>query len=295
MNDNKDKNKEKKDQFVIAYIADWERCEATLSYAVSLARMIGKGLILLHVSDPHYTDIDPDEAQQHLVALRDSCLASLTAQPTASTIPVTYAALRGDTQTLVTALPTLLGAVAVVAQVDKHAGRRSPLHPRQILHIFKECKTAFLVAQRPLPEGATPFAHVALSIDHKKESKDKYIWTSYFARFGGSTIHTLYYDYKDEFLKNKWYSNMKFLHKFFNNLNLSFQPHIIPSKSTFTDVNALNYAAQQGYDLLVSVTTKERDAVEFFIGTQEQRLIDNAHQLPILFLNPREDLYVLCD
>jgi len=282
--------KEKKDQFVIAYISDFNRCTATLTYALFMAKMVKKGLILLHISDRRYTDIKPDEAEQQLRIIQQNAAKEANAET-----PISYAALRGNTKEILTSLPTLLNAVAVVTQVDSHAAYRSPMHRRQLLNNFSECKTAFLIVQAPLPSGRPAFSNIALSVDFKKESKDKYIWTSYFARFNSSTIHTLYYDYKDEFLKNKWYSNMKFLYKFFNSLNLTFQPHIIPSVSTYTDINALRYAAQQGYDLLISVTTKERDAIEFFIGTQEQRLIINSEQMPILFLNPREDLYVLCD
>jgi len=47
--------------------------------------------------------------------------------------------------------------------------------------------------------------------------------------------------------------------------------------------------------LLIAVTTKEKDGLEFFVGVQEQRTIVNRERIPILFLNPREDLYVLCD
>ncbi len=279
--------KEKKDQFVIAYIADFNHCTATLSYALFLAQMVKKGLVLLHVSDPRYTQLQPHEAAPRLQALQQ--------QYATAEVPSSYAALSGSTQEVLTSLPTLLGAVAVVAQVDPHAARRSAIHRRQLLRNFSLCKTAFLIVQDPLPEGKPALRDVALSVDFKKESKDKYIWTSYFARFNGSTVHALYYDYKDEFLKHKWYSNMKFLHKLFSSLNLTFQPHIIPSRSTYTDINALRYAVSQGYGLLVSVTTKERDAIEWIIGTQEQRLIANPDRMPILFLNPREDLYVLCD
>jgi nucleotide-binding universal stress UspA family protein len=51
--------KEKKDQFVIAYLADLDNPDTVLTHAVALARMLGKGLILLHISDPRYTDLTP--------------------------------------------------------------------------------------------------------------------------------------------------------------------------------------------------------------------------------------------
>ena len=284
--------KEKKDQFVIAYIADFGQTETVLSYAVYMSQMLSKGLILLHICDPKYSPLTPDEAEAKLQALRQRTLEN--SKYNLPTLNLTYAALKGETAKVIDALPTLLGAVVVVAQADAKARRNSALSSKAILKNFASCKTAFLVAQEPLRDTSR-MKNVAASIDFKKESKDKAIWSSYFPRFGGSRMHILYYDYKDEFLRAKWYANMTQLHKLYSSLDISFEPHIIESKSTYMDVNALRYAAANGYGMLIAVTTKEKDGLEFFVGVQEQRTIVNDERIPILFLNPREDLYVLCD
>lgn len=281
--------KEKKDQYVIAYIADFNQTETVLSYATYMSQMLDKGLILLHICDPKYSSLSPDEAEAKLQQLREATLSDANLKS-----PISYAALKGETAKVIDALPTLLGAVVVVAQADAKARRSSALSSKAILKNFANCKTAFLVAQEPLRDPKQ-MKDVAASIDFKKESKDKVIWSSYFPRFGSCRMHILYYDYKDEFLRSKWYANMTQLHKLYNSLNISFEPHIIESKSTYMDVNALRYAAQNGYGMLIAVTTKEKDGLEFFVGVQEQRTIINEEHIPILFLNPREDLYVLCD
>ncbi|MBR3828435.1 MAG: hypothetical protein IKJ40_03970, partial [Bacteroidales bacterium] len=267
------------------YIADFAQTETVLSYAVYMAQMLSKGLILLHVCDPKYSALTPGEAEEKLRQLQTQVEPG---------VGVTYAALKGETAKIIEVLPTLLGAVVVVVQADTKARRGSALSGKAILKNFAACKTAFLVAQEPL-RNTSKMKNIAASIDFKKESKDKVIWSSYFPRFGGSRMHILYYDYKDEFLRSKWYANMTQLHKLYSGLNISFEPHIIESKSTYMDVNALRYAAAKGYGMLIAVTTKEKDGLEFFVGVQEQRTIVNDERIPILFLNPREDLYVLCD
>ena len=275
----------KKDQFIIAYLPYTDKSDTVLSYARWLAAILSKGLILLHICDTKYSTLSPDEAEQRLKELQGKIKMNTG---------VTYAVLKGETSKVIDALPTLLNAVAIVAQVDAHARRGSALSRKDVLKNFSGCKTAFLVAQEPL-HNTDKMKEVAMSLDFKKESKDKLIWSSYFPRFGSCRMNVLYYDYKDQFLKNKWYATMQQLHKLYSELGITFHPHIIKSKSTFTDVNALRYAAENGYGLLISVTTKERDGLEFFIGTQEQRTIVNKEHIPSLFLNPREDLYVLCD
>ncbi|MBO7490285.1 MAG: hypothetical protein J6T88_08420 [Bacteroidales bacterium] len=280
--------KEKKDQFIIAYLADIERPETVLSYAAFMSHKLSKGLILLHICDPKYSTLSTEEAESKLQEL----VANTTTHH--SGLQCTYAALKGKTLDIINALPTLMNAVLIVAQVDRGARRHSPLHKRNVLKNFAQCRTAYLTAQEPLHDDSR-MLNVATAIDFKKESKDKLIWSSYFPRFCGSTMHILYYDYKDQFLHSKWYANMTQLHKLYSGLSLTFQPHIIESKSTYMDVNALRFASQSDYGMLIAVTTKEKDGLEFFIGVQEQRTIVNKAHIPILFLNPREDLYVLCD
>ena len=297
--------KEKKDQFIIAYITDFEKTETVLSYSLWLATLLQKGLILTHICDPRYSSLSPDEAEKKLKDLKRKLdahegtrapveLGKGVPADIPAGINISYAALKGDSRQIITALPTLLSAVAIVAQVVPHARRRNAMSRRALLRNFAECKTAFLVAQKPLTDAKT-LTDIAMAIDFKKESKDKIIWSSYFPRFGNLNMHVLYYDYKDQFLHSKWYANMTQLHKLYSGLNISFKPHIIKSKSTFLDINALRYASENRYGMLISVTTKEKDGLEFFIGVQEKRTIVNREGLPILFLNPREDLYVLCD
>ena len=283
--DEQNKNKE---QFIIAYITDFDDCTTPVSHAVFLSQMIHKDVILLYICDKRYTTLLPDEAETNMKQLNDRM------QSTYPQCKFHYCVLSGETEKVINTLPTLLNAVAITTRVDKEAKRKSPIHKSNILNDFKSCKTAYLVAQKPLDNTAS-MNNIAMTIDFKKESKDKLIWSSYYARFNKSSVSVLYYDYKDEFLKNKWYSNMKFLHMFYTNLNLTFVPSIIPSKSTFPDINALNYIEDKNIGLLITVTTKEKDAMEFIIGVQEQKTIVNDQKIPILFLNPREDLYVLCD
>ncbi|MBP5547637.1 MAG: hypothetical protein J6X58_01945 [Bacteroidales bacterium] len=278
--------KEKKDQYIIAYITDFDKTETVLSYATFLAYTLQKGLIILHICDPRYSKLSTEQAEQYLKSLLP------LGHKYASDVTATYAVLKGKTAEIITALPTLLGAVAIVAQVDVKAKRSNPQNRKTLLKNFSSCKTAFLVAQEPLRGDITD---ISMAVDFKKESKDKFIWSSYLPRFGGCRMHVLYYDYKDEFLKKKWYANMTQLHKLYTELGISFQPHIIESKSTFQDINALRFSADNDFGMMIAVTTKEKDGLEFFIGVQENRTIVNSFRIPILFLNQREDLYVLCD
>lgn len=280
---------EKKDQFVIAYLPQLDQPETVISHALAIARMIKKGLILLHISDPKYTTVTPIEAEQQLRCLRDRLLSSQT-----DIQDINYAALQGETKPVIDALPTLLNAVVCVVQVNADAKRKNPQHKKELLRNFAECKVAFLTVQDPLID-ASDYDNVDLSIDFKRESKEKIIWSSYFARFNHSQLHIISPEYKDSGLRLKWTNNMRFIRKLFDNLGITFSLHTINERTTYTDQAAINESARLRHRLFIAVTTKEKDGLEMIMGVQEERTIINKYRIPILFLNPRKDIYILCD
>ncbi len=278
--------KEKKDQFVVAYIADYSEVNTVVSYSLFLSAMLRKGIILLRISDPYYTGETTAEAEVKLKAI-------MAGMP--SGVAVTYCAISGNTREVVSLLPKALGAVVVVGAVRDTASSKSPLNRKRIFRDFSQSKVAFLMAQEPLSDSRK-LQRVGFTFDFKKESKEKLVWSSYFARFFKSELFMLSYDYKDEFLRRKWLGNVKFADKLFDNLNVIYRKQSIGSRQKlFMDVLALDIAAQMSIGLLVATTTNEKDAIEYFIGVQENRTAVNKYRIPILYINPRDDLYVLCD
>lgn len=276
---------EKKDQYIVAYIADYDKADTVLAYSLMLSTYLRKGIILLRICDPRYTSETTDEAEEKIKALR---------QRLPDNVFSTYIVLKGKTADVIELLPKAFNAVAIAGAVDKR-DKKSACHPKKLLRDFAKCKVAYLLAQEPPKDYASVVGKVAFSLDFKKESKDKLIWASYFPRFFGSQLWVLSYNYTDEFLRNKWYSNMKFMDKMYKNLLVTYQKADLGKPKMFVDVVALEKARELGIGLLICTTTAEKDVMEYFIGVQEERTIVNEHKIPILFLNPRDDLYVLCD
>lgn len=278
--------KTKKDQFVIAYLADLEDCERVLDYSRAVASFLKKGLILLFICDKKYTKTSTEEAQKRLSAIKSRYPGE----------DINFCAMKGRTRETISLLPTLLNAVLIVAGVDRKASLMKPTNPRRVILDFGQCRTAYLTVQN---ESAAPSGlhDVALRIDYNRESKEKLIWSSYFARFNGSRLHVIHEEYKDSGLRTKFENNMLFLDKFFAGLGVGYETETINTASNFPDNNAIKQASQKGYDLMVCITTdiRELDLIDLLVGAQETRTIKNRQRLPVLFINPRDDIYVLCD
>lgn len=258
-----------------------------LSHAAFLSRMLKKGLILLYVDDPRYKGIGTDLAEQRLLEI-EAQYADL--RPA-------HVAMKGNMREVVHALPKLLNGVVAVVGTDPHAFRRTPTHPESVLRDFADCAIAYLAVQDQLTRPEK-YGEAAFSVDFNRESKDKLLWASYFARFNKSRLHMLHYDYKDDRLRQLFNNNVQFMDKFFKTLGLTYEEHVLEGRSPlFPEGRVLEEAKAEGCGVLITLTTdvRKRDVLEWFIGTGEQRIIRNADRLPVLFLNPRDDFYVLCD
>ena len=258
----------KKDQCVIACLPSPEDAQSVLPYARLCATQLGKRLVLLNVSHDGQSEW-----------LKDYDLP--------------YIGLNGEWKPAIDGLPTTLGGVLMLAPLSPKAPRSALAHPATLLRNFAYCKTAYIAV--PSDTRPQPPRHVALSIDHRRESKEKLIWGSYFVRFFGSTLTVACPSYRDAGLLRQQANNMQFLDKMYRSLGVDYNKATIPqSTATSPDLSALRVLAP---DLLIALATdrRDRDLGDWLFGSPELRLLKLPSIPPILLLNQRDDLYVLCD
>lgn len=208
-----------------------------------------------------------------------------------------FAALKTDWPSAIEAMPTAFNVILAVALVDPSAPRQSPTHPKQRLLHFHQSKTAYILlpsAAATLSPPASP--RVALTLDHQRESKEKLLWASYFARFCHSTITLLHHPYTDQAFRSRLENNFRYAEKIFSSLNLSYNRQPLPHGNQFVNPD-LKAVTLPGIDLFISLVPdqRDRDLLDLLSTPLPRRLIHLAPATPILFLNQRDDLYILCD
>ncbi len=224
---------------------------------------------------------------------------------------VPFMALKSDWKTAIDNLPTAMNAVLAITLSNPKASRSSITHPRTLLKTFRECKVAYLVCSGECVVGSTreqilPTTHYPLptflTIDHQRESKEKLIWASYMARFFGSTVTILHRNYRDAAFRMRWHNNMRYLDKIFSSLNLTYETAVLEGGSEFGNPDLLAIKQLSPFTshlspLFIALVPdrRDRDLGDLFSSPAELRLIKNHAHLPILLLNQRDDLYVLCD
>jgi len=122
------------------------------------------------------------------------------------------------------------------------------------------------------------------------EEKEKGIFASKLARFCGSEI---------TFLQSKDYGSraarsIDQIKTIFDKLALECSV-LQGNKDSFTIQKEAGLRASMGEaDLVIITSSREYGLDDIFFGPQERKIITSS-QVPVMVLNPRTDLYVLCD
>ncbi|MCQ2280297.1 MAG: hypothetical protein MJZ49_05795 [Bacteroidales bacterium] len=136
--------------------------------------------------------------------------------------------------------------------------------------------------------------NVLLTIEIDQPHKEKSLWAGYFNRYGHSTVHILHNSYQDELSKDKLEDALEFVDRLYKNLEISPLKHEISPRAYVPDSYAVENADTYNAAVLVLMTTTHKTFIDRLFGTREQQLVGNPQGLPVLCINERDDLFVLC-
>jgi len=162
------------------------------------------------------------------------------------------------------------------------------------LKAFRERNIAFLFFNGSLPEYLQ-YKNVLLPFDCRKASKEASLWPSYLGRFNQSVVHAICANDTDKDRSLTVKKNMGFIQKFFVNLNV--RHHFYTGKSSSWGIfkEVLTNAAQWNGDVLTFAGSTYITILDLIIGLPEEKIVRQAGFLPVLIINPRKDICVLCD
>jgi hypothetical protein len=278
-------NKEKKDQFVIAYLNNLDFAETCIEHSVQIAKILNKGLILLHIYDPLLTEVGVDEAE--------SKLKELNSQITETQMH-SYISLKGETKEVISKLGQLLNAVVIVSSINTEETKKNKAdNPITLLKNMETSRVAYMICNQK--RSIVDYSKVLLPLNNARESKEKTLWASYFARFFQSEITLFYRTYKDSLYQKQLNLNLAFARKMLGQFNIIPSNHKSEDRKKLLDLQALDYADKENYGVIICQTTKDKSLFDRIKGLEEEKVLKNLKDKPILFLNPRDDLFVLCE
>ena len=162
------------------------------------------------------------------------------------------------------------------------------------LRAFRESSIPFLFINGSSPE-CLQYKNVFVPVDFRKASKEASLWASYLGRFNKSQIYVIYAFEKDGEEKIKLQRNVEYFKKFLSSLNISH--HLIAGKSSSWGIwkEALGKANAANGDVMIYSGSNSVSLLDLLIGLPEKKIIAQAGKVPVLLINPRKDICVLCD
>jgi hypothetical protein len=164
---------------------------------------------------------------------------------------------------------------------------------RKALRWIRNSRIPVLAVSGQLPRPDA-YRNILLPMDTSVYAKEKALWAGYFHRFYHADIHLIYKNYKDSYLEQKLKANLRFTEKIYHNLEIPCTHHAIADCWEEIEQYALRFAPEVRGSLMVCMTTRYPTPADWIFGRKEQRLLRKADGFPLLLINQRDDLYVLC-
>ncbi|MRT93390.1 hypothetical protein [Ancylomarina sp. 16SWW S1-10-2] len=141
----------------------------------------------------------------------------------------------------------------------------------------------------------TDYSNIILPIDHKKESKEKMIWASYFGRFNNSVVQLILANEKEDVSMKTIRNTLAFTKKMFSQFIFEYKIHKskLPSKSI--NEEAFKTSTTQESDLVILMTDKTEGILFPRYNSSKIKHYMNTYSNPILLINPMKDYYLPCD
>ena len=152
------------------------------------------------------------------------------------------------------------------------------------LKVIAGSRVPFIVVQAsPKSRG---FQNIVFPLDFHKENKEKINWMQYVARIYKSKYYIIKQKTSDaRFLKNIQ-SNLHFTKKVLDNNQIPYDVQTAPGKKSFA-IETIEYANEIKADLILIMTTKDINIADYVLGAQEQQIISNKYEIPVMCINPR--------
>ncbi|MBA4409999.1 MAG: hypothetical protein Q8S54_13565 [Bacteroidota bacterium] len=181
--------------------------------------------------------------------------------------------------------------------VDEYNAVLLVLHQSDInwvIKAFQQSSIAFLFVNGEIPRFLT-YKNVLVPVDYRRASKETSLWASYLGRFNRSQIQLIYAQETNKEDAGRLHKNLEFFKKFLGSLNVRHQLTAGKSSSWGICNETLDRADEWMGDLMIFSGSSSISLIDLMIGLPEKRIVRKAGNLPILLINPRKDICMMCD
>ncbi|HAF30569.1 MAG TPA: universal stress protein UspA [Bacteroidales bacterium] len=155
------------------------------------------------------------------------------------------------------------------------------------LKVIVNSKVPFVVIQEPPNE--TDMRDIVFPVDFKRENKEMLNWVSYLHKHFNPKFHIIKPNTTDLGFIKKIKANIAFSRKFMDSKSIDYEIHTAEGKKSFP-LEIMEFGKSINADLILILSTKNIGITDFVLGAQEQYVIANSSKIPVMVINPRDDL-----
>ncbi len=250
-----------------------EVAENAVKHAVELCRLFKNELYLLHIVEKNDKD-GQKEANEKLQAI---------AKTIKDVSKVTAITKRGNIFETIGETADELETNLVVMGTHGIKGLQFITGSRAI-KVITSSNAPFVVVQK---KGLRPggFKNIVLPLDLTAKLKAKLYWAAYLGKKFGATFHVFVKEEKDEFLAKNVRNNLAAAESLFMQEGIKYTVTHDTEGGDFAD-QVISFASGNDADLIVIMTNEGR--VSFKFGPDDQRIIANVAQIPVMCVNPKD-------
>jgi len=235
-----------------------------------------KKIVLIHITKSEKEDAEALERLKPVVSDNQG----------RNGIEIVPMARKGSIFTTIGEVATEIGAELVIMGTHGLRGMQK-LTGSWALKVIVSSKVPFVVVQEP--PNDTDLRDIVFPIDFKRESKEKLNWVSYFYKYFSPKFHIIKPNTTDVLFIKRIKANIAFARKFMDSKGVEYEIVTAEGKKNFPN-EIIEYSKSINADLILTLSTKNIGIADYMLGAHEQYIIANSFKIPVMVINPRDDL-----
>jgi len=150
------------------------------------------------------------------------------------------------------------------------------------MKVITNSETPYIVIQQKPYE---PVKKILIPIDFTREVKQLLPMLQTLNEKFKAKLVLIAQEAKDDFIQKKIDNNLSYFKSYLNDNNIDFEEAGTYSSSKYKET--LQYAKATGVDLIVTTIDPETNLTDYIMGVDEQKIVANELQLPVLCVNTK--------
>ncbi len=257
-----------------------EKAEYALLHAINYGNIIQRDIILLHI-------VKKDKEVEQAQKLLNEKIAEYKKDA-----KVNIHALVKPGNIFTTITDVINEREAILAVMGTH-GRKGlqKLLGSWALKVITGSTAPFIVVQAPPRDTEKQVKEIIVPIDFRIENKQKLTWVSFLSKLFHTKFYLCYVEDPDRIAKKRIYGNIKVAIDFMEEKGIPYD--IKKLEGNDLSESTVEFANNIGAAMIMITTTRNPKTLDYMFGADEQKIIANKYEIPVMTINPREGFFKL--